>query len=189
MNLRLQNSCSLVIIDSKYFRNFVGGNSNRSFHTTRVGRSIDCWCNNIIHFTLSKLKGGHTNENSSQTVRQKENWSSGEEGYAGVASGLCRLDVSAEASLCTWEASARKTKISSILRWHGRFPVSTAKALCHFLCWWLRFRYEFSPSYYRNVDNIACWVYSVRKDGTMHKSKGVTPMQQYSFEWNSNLSI
>ena len=24
-----------------------------------------------------------------------------EEGYAGVASGLCRLDVSAEASLCT----------------------------------------------------------------------------------------
>lgn len=31
-------------------------------------------------------------------------------------------------------------------------------------------------SYYRNVDNIACCVYSVRKDGTMHKSKGVTPM-------------
>ena len=25
-----------------------------------------------------------------------------------------------------------KRKISSILRWHGRFPVSTAKALCHF---------------------------------------------------------
>ena len=46
----------------------------------------------------------------------------------------------------------------------------------------LRFRDRFSPSYYRNVDNIACCVYSVRKDGTMHKSKGVTPMQQYSFE-------
>lgn len=45
-----------------------------------------------------------------------------------------------------------------------------------------RFRDRFSPSYYRNVDNIACCVYSVRKDGTMHKSKGVTPMQQYSFE-------
>lgn len=31
----------------------------------------------------------------------KKELSSGEEGYAGVASGLCRLDVSAEASLCT----------------------------------------------------------------------------------------
>ena len=114
------------------FRNSVGESSNRTLHTTRVGRSINCWCNNTIHFTLSKLKGGHTNENSNQTVRQKENWSSGEEGYAGVASGLCGLDVSAETSLCTWEASARKTKISSILKWHGRFPVSTTKALCHF---------------------------------------------------------
>ena len=27
-----------------------------------------------------------------------------------------------------------------------------------------RFRDRFSPSYYRNVDNIACCVYSVRKD-------------------------
>lgn len=41
---------------------------------------------------------------------------------------------------------------------------------------------EWFASYYRNVNNIACWVYSVRKDGTMHKSKGVTPMQQCSFE-------
>lgn len=106
--------------------------SNRTLHTTRVGRSINCWCNNTIHFTLSKLKGGHTNENSNQTVRQKENWSSGEEGYAGVASGLCGLDVSAETSLCTWEASARKTKISSILKWHGRFPVSTTKSTMPF---------------------------------------------------------
>ena len=43
-------------------------------------------------------------------------------------------------------------------------------------------RMEYAASYYRNVNNIACWVYSVRKDGTMHKSKGVTPMQQCSFE-------
>lgn len=62
------------------------------------------------------------------------------------------------------------------------FLFQQQKALCHFSLLGLRFRYEFSPSYYRNVDNIACWVYSVRKDGTMHKSKGVTPMQQCSFE-------
>ena len=49
-----------------------------------------------------------------------------------------------------------------------------------FLCWQLRFCYKFPPSYYRNVDNITYCVYSVRKDGTMHKSKGVTPMQQYT---------
>ena len=34
--------CSLVIIASKYFRNSVGESSNRTLHTTRVGRSIDC---------------------------------------------------------------------------------------------------------------------------------------------------
>ena len=34
--------CSLVIIASKYFRNSVGESSNRTLHTTRVGRSINC---------------------------------------------------------------------------------------------------------------------------------------------------
>ena len=49
-----------------------------------------------------------------------------------MASGLRGLDVSAEAPLCTGEASARKTKISLILRWHGCFPVSPTKSTMPF---------------------------------------------------------
>ena len=55
--------------------------------------------------------------------------------------------------------------------WGGSTP-ETGFDCSGYVCW----------VYNQNGYNIACWVYSVRKDGTMHKSKGVTPMQQCSFE-------
>lgn len=50
--------------------------------------------------SCQKLKGGRTNENSSQGIRQKENCSSGKEGYTRVATSLYRMVVPTATSPC-----------------------------------------------------------------------------------------
>ena len=49
-------------------------------------------------------------------IRQKENWSSGKEGYTRVATSLYGMVVPTATSPCIWEASARKAPIISILQ-------------------------------------------------------------------------
>lgn len=73
-------------------------------------------CSSDTKFDSSSTATKHSFSLLYERIRQKENWSSGKEGYTRVATSLYRMVVPTATSPCIWETSARKAPIISILQ-------------------------------------------------------------------------